>query len=87
MSDRHEKRADSVVRSDVGAGESQATAGTRIEPGRLWLDPFTSGDSTIGPITVPREVSRMCKKGWDISGTVVKTGKGWRLLEVWNVSP
>ena len=59
----------------------------RIEPGKLWLEPFTSGDSTIGPITVPREVSRMCKEGWDVSGVVVKTGRGWRLLEVWNVSP
>ena len=59
----------------------------RIEPGKLWLEPFTSGDSTIGPIAVPREVSRMCKEGWDINGTVVKAGKGWRLLEVWNVSP
>ena len=60
---------------------------TRIEPGRLWLEPFTSGDSTIGPIVIPPEVSRMCKEGWDISGIVVKTCQGWRLLEVWNVSP
>jgi len=59
----------------------------RIEPGKLWLEPLTSGDSTIGPIPVPREVSRMCKEGWDISGVAVKTSKGWRLMEVWNVSP
>lgn len=59
----------------------------RVEPGKLWLEPFTSGDSTIGPIPVPREVSRICKAGWDISGVVVKTPKGWRLMEVWNVSP
>jgi len=59
----------------------------RIEPGRLWLEPLTSGDSTIGPIPVPQEVSRTCKEGWDISGVAVKTLKGWRLTEVWNVSP
>ena len=36
MSDRHERPADPDVRSDVGAAESQATAGTRIEPGRRY---------------------------------------------------
>jgi hypothetical protein len=60
---------------------------TRIEPGKLWLEPFTSGQRRIGPIPVPREVSQMCQEGWDIGGVVVKTSKGWRLLEVWNVSP
>jgi len=60
---------------------------TRVEPGKLWLQPFTSGDSSIGPIPVPREVSRTCQVGWDISGVAVKTPKGWRLAEVWNVSP
>jgi hypothetical protein len=29
----------------------------------------------------------LCKVGWDIGGMVVKTPKGWRLVEVWNVSP
>ena len=24
---------------------------------------------------------------WSLSGVVVKVGKGWRLVEVWNVSP
>lgn len=60
---------------------------TRIEAGKLWLEPFTSAQREIGPFPVPREVTRMCKEGWDISGVVVKTSKGWRLLEVWNVSP
>ncbi len=60
---------------------------SRIEPGKLWLESFTSGDNEIGPIPVPNEVSRQCRAGWDISGVVVKTRKGWRLLEVWNVSP
>ncbi len=60
---------------------------TRIEPGKLWLEPFTSGDGEIGPVPVSREACRQCKVGWDISGVVVKTSKGWRLMEVWNVSP
>lgn len=60
---------------------------TRIEPGKLWLEPFTSGDRKIGPVPVPQEVSRRCRVGWDISGVAVKTSKGWRLLEVWNVTP
>jgi hypothetical protein len=60
---------------------------TRVEPGKLWLEPFVSGDREIGPIPVPREVSDLCKVGWDISGRAVKTPKGWRLAEVWNVSP
>jgi hypothetical protein len=60
---------------------------SRIEPGKLWLEPFASGDREIGPVPVPTEVTRHCRVGWDISGVVVKTRKGWRLLEVWNVSP
>lgn len=59
----------------------------RIEPGKLWLEPFSSGDREIGPVPVPHEVTRRCQKGWDISGVAVKTSKGWRLLEVWNVTP
>jgi hypothetical protein len=60
---------------------------TRIEPGKLWLAPLISGGREIGPVPVPTEVSRQCKLGWDIGGVVVKTSRGWRLLEVWNVSP
>ena len=60
---------------------------TRVEPGKLWLEPFVSGDREIGPVPVPREVSDLCKVGWDIGGRAVKTPKGWRLVEVWNVSP
>jgi len=60
---------------------------SRVEAGKLWLEPFTSGDREIGPVPVPREASQRCKVGWDISGVAVKTSRGWRLLEVWNVSP
>ena len=58
----------------------------RIEPGKLWLDPLTSS-SVIGPIPVPKQVTALCEPGWDIGGVVAKVGTGWRLVEVWNVSP
>ncbi len=60
---------------------------SRIEPGKLWLEPLISGDRQIGPVPVPHEVSQQCRVGWDISGIVAKTAKGWRFWEVWNVTP
>jgi hypothetical protein len=59
----------------------------KIEPGKLWLKPLTAGDSVIGPIPVPPEVTQLCKAMWDIGGVVAKTSQGWRFVEVWNVSP
>jgi hypothetical protein len=59
----------------------------RIEPGKLWLSPLTWGDKPLGPIPVPKQVTGLCEPGWDIGGVVAKVGKGWRLVEVWNVSP
>jgi len=58
----------------------------KIEPGKLWLMPLSAGN-TIGPIPVPGQVTQLCKEGWDIGGVVGKTAKGWRFIEVWNVSP
>jgi len=58
----------------------------KIEPGKLWLNPLT-GSKVIGPIPVPMQVTALCEPGWDIGGVVAKVGKGWRLVEVWNVSP
>jgi hypothetical protein len=59
----------------------------KIEPGKLWLKPLTVGESAIGPIPVPGKVTQLCKTTWDIGGVVAKTAQGWRLVEVWNVSP
>jgi hypothetical protein len=59
----------------------------RIETGELWLEPLTMSDEVIGPVPVPKAVTQICKEMWDISGSVVKTSRGWRFLEVWNVSP
>jgi len=59
----------------------------RIEPGKLWLNPLTAHPTVIGPVPVPKQVTELCEMGWDIGGVVVKVGKVWRWIEVWNVSP
>ena len=60
----------------------------KIEPGQLWLQPVMAYPSTtVGPVSVPTEVTALCKIGWDIGGVLMKRGKGWELVEVWNVTP
>jgi hypothetical protein len=59
----------------------------RIGPKEIWLDTLTSGDPVIGPVPIPAKIARTCKVGWDISGRVALTAKGWRLVGVWNLSP
>lgn len=58
----------------------------RIGPKQIWLEPLT-GEPMVGPISVPAKIARACQVGWDIGGAVGLTPKGWRLIEVWNVSP
>lgn len=60
---------------------------TKIEPGKLWLEPLVADEGVIGPIPVPPQVTKKCGVMWDISGVVVKTKDGWRFREVWKVSP
>jgi hypothetical protein len=59
----------------------------RIEVGQLWLEPLTAGRMQIGPVPVPRKVTQLCQTMWDIGGVVAKTSRGWRFIEVWNVTP
>ena len=59
----------------------------RTEPGSLWLRPLTMGEAVMGPIPVPEDVSERCQQSWDIGGVVAETCHGWRLLEVWSVTP
>jgi hypothetical protein len=59
----------------------------RIEPGKLWLKPLTTGDTAIGPVPVPGKVTDLCRPMWDIGGVLAKAADGWRLVEIWNVSP
>ena len=63
---------------------------SRIEPGKIWLeclDPSGMSDPQIGPIPVPKKVTQMCQQNWDIGGVAAKARQGWRLVEIWNVTP
>jgi len=59
----------------------------RTGPKQIWLESMTTSDREIGPIPVPANVAKACKVGWDVGGVVALTNKGWRLVEVWNISP
>jgi hypothetical protein len=59
----------------------------KVEPGKLWLKPLTASEAVIGPIPVSGRVTQLCETTWDIGGVVAQTPKGWRFVEVWNVSP
>jgi len=56
-----------------------------IEPGKLRLSAFSGDDEITVPVS--RNISNACHVGWSFSGAVGKTGKGWRILEAWNVYP
>ena len=58
----------------------------KIEPGELWLQPWPFGNETIGPISVPRTVTRYCRQDGDIEGMVLVTPAGYRLFDVYNLS-
>ncbi|MGC8642978.1 MAG: hypothetical protein ACP5XB_24230 [Isosphaeraceae bacterium] len=59
---------------------------SRVGPKQIWLEPVLTGKE-IGPIPVPASIAKACKVGWDIGGAVARTPKGWRFVEVWNLSP
>lgn len=59
----------------------------RTEAKQIWLESMLGGPAEIGPIPVPAAIAKACKVGWDVGGAVARTKKGWRLVEVWNVSP
>jgi len=56
-----------------------------VEPGKLRLSAFTGDEEIIVPVS--RDISNACRVGWSISGALGKTGKGWCILEAWNVYP
>ncbi|MFH1883660.1 MAG: hypothetical protein ABIL62_13250, partial [Planctomycetota bacterium] len=56
-----------------------------VEPGKLRLTAFLGNDEIIVPVS--RNISNACRVGWSISGALGKTGKGWCILEAWNVYP
>ncbi|MEK7329191.1 MAG: hypothetical protein AAB113_00165 [Candidatus Eisenbacteria bacterium] len=56
----------------------------RVTAGALWLEDSLGGRQ-IGPVALPGELCRRCKRGWTIAGMFGKVGSRWRLLEAWNV--
>lgn len=59
----------------------------RVGPGEIWLESLISGDKEIGPIPIPAKLAKKFRVGWDVGGAVAQTSQGWRLVEVWNLSP
>jgi hypothetical protein len=58
----------------------------KLEPGRVWLDPSLGGES-YGPITIPKEASRLLSDGWEISCALGRVRARWHIVEVGNVYP
>lgn len=56
-----------------------------VEPGKMRLSAFSGNEEIIVPVS--RNISNACRVGWSISGAMGKTGKGWCILEAWNVYP
>ena len=60
---------------------------TKMEPGKLWLEGFVSGEGVVGPIAVPRKATDLLQVDWDISCALARLRGRWRLVEVANVYP
>jgi hypothetical protein len=60
----------------------------RVEPGRLWLE-IREGRKrrSCGPIPVPAAVTKLLRRGWDISCSLARVRGTWRIVEVANVYP
>ncbi|MHC4425554.1 MAG: tyrosine-type recombinase/integrase [Planctomycetota bacterium] len=56
-----------------------------VEPGKLRLSALVENAEITVPVS--RSISNACQVGWSVSGAVGKTGRGWRILEAWNVYP
>jgi hypothetical protein len=59
----------------------------RAWPGQLWLVLIVPGAPVIGPIPVPKKISRACQVGWNLDAKVAQTDWGWQLIDVWNIWP
>lgn len=60
----------------------------KIEPGRLWLETYESGERQLcGPVPVPNSATKLLRKGWDISCSLGRVRGKWRIVEGANVYP
>lgn len=61
---------------------------SKIEPGKLWLEIFESGERRLyGPVPVPNSATKLLRNGWDISCSLGRVQGKWRIIEVANVYP
>ncbi|MGH9364343.1 MAG: hypothetical protein ACRD1B_03635, partial [Thermoanaerobaculia bacterium] len=62
---------------------------SKVEPGRIWLEVSDQDGKPRprGPIPAPKTATRLLRKGWDVSCTLVRLGRTWYMVEVANVYP
>ncbi len=53
----------------------------KVEPGKLYLSDFMGAKDEIITLLLPRNITNLCKVGWDISLFLGKTGRGWQIIE------
>ncbi len=53
----------------------------------IWSPPILPKERHIGPITLPKNVTRLLEKGWIISCALQQTKQGWKIVESGNVYP
>ena len=58
---------------------------TKIEPGKLWVEPF--GGEEIGPIKVSEKVTSLLEVGWEINLGLKKTRGKWEICELGCIYP
>ncbi len=59
---------------------------SRVGPREVWFE--STGGEEVGPLVVPRRVSDLAQVGWNVSALLlVRTSKGWRVVEIGNVYP
>ena len=84
-------RSGRLARRERPGGIREGDRGPFLDPARRAGPALAGVDALrrreIGPIPVPEKVARACKVGWDVGGVVGETAQGWRLVEVWNISP
>lgn len=89
LHDAAERRGiDTLALSDEDYEEFDHFTIARVESGRLWLEVWEEGKPCArGPIPVPKEVTKLLQKGWDVSCSLARVRGSWHLVEVANVYP
>ncbi len=61
---------------------------TKIEPGKIWLEVYdTGGPQTFGPISVPKKATDLLQVGWELSCSLVRYRKKWKIGEMGKIYP